>query len=84
MIKPISHPLFVCVVATALGFLAADAGVAQISNTSKAPGASTLVVADQVDYLDGRAREPMVVQHPDGTLFASGFALTTDERGPKL
>jgi hypothetical protein len=74
----------VCAAATAIGFLAVNPGVAQISNTSKSAGARTLVVADQVDYLGGRAREPMVVQHPDGTLFASGFALTADELGPKL
>lgn len=35
--------------------------------------ATRLVVADPVDHLDVRAREPMVVEHPDGTLFVSGY-----------
>ncbi len=35
--------------------------------------ATTLVVADRVDHLDVLAREPMVVEHPDGTLFVSGY-----------
>lgn len=35
--------------------------------------ATTLVVADPVDHLDVSAREPMVVEHPDGTLFVSGY-----------
>ena len=35
--------------------------------------ASTLVVADRVDHLDVVAREPMVVEHQDGTLFVSGY-----------
>ncbi len=85
MIKLGSHPLFsFWATATAIGFFAVNVGVAQISNTKKTAGAPTLVVADQVDLFDGRAREPMVVQHPDGTLFASGFSLTDDEPGPKL
>jgi len=48
------------------------------------PPASTLVAVEVVEHLDGRAREPMAVEHPDGTLFVSGFALTPDEPGPKL
>jgi hypothetical protein len=35
--------------------------------------ATTLALADPVDHLDVLAREPMVVQHPDGTLFVSGY-----------
>ena len=71
MIKLGSHPLFsFWATATAIGFFAVNVGVAQISNTKKTAGAPTLVVADQVDLFDGRAREPMVVQHPDGTLTA--------------
>ena len=35
--------------------------------------ATTLVVADRVDHVDVLAREPMIVEHPDGTLFVSGY-----------
>jgi len=33
----------------------------------------TLTLAAPIDHLDVRAREPMIVEHPDGTLFVSGF-----------
>lgn len=33
----------------------------------------TLVVAEPVDHVGVLAREPMVVEHPDGTLFVSGY-----------
>jgi len=33
----------------------------------------TLTLAAPIDYLDMVAREPMIVEHPDGTLFVSGF-----------
>ena len=35
--------------------------------------AKRLVVVDSVDHLDRLAREPMVVEHPDGTLFVTGY-----------
>lgn len=35
--------------------------------------ASELIVTDPMDHLDELAREPMVVEHPDGTLFVSGY-----------
>lgn len=38
-----------------------------------APAPTTLVVADPVDHLDVLALEPMIVEHPDGTLFVSGY-----------
>ncbi len=38
------------------------------------PAAPTrLVLADSVDHLDALAREPMVVRHPSGALFATGY-----------
>jgi hypothetical protein len=33
-----------------------------------------LNVTTHVDFLGGLAREPMIVEHPDGTLFVSGYA----------
>ncbi len=34
---------------------------------------STLTLRAPVHHLDGLAREPMVVEHPDGTLFLAGY-----------
>jgi hypothetical protein len=36
-------------------------------------GSSKLVVAARVDKIDERAKEAMVVEHPDGTLFVAGY-----------
>ena len=55
----------------------------QVAVRPNAPLASQLVTVDVVEHLDGRAREPMAVEHPNGTLFVSGFALTPNEPGPK-
>jgi len=33
----------------------------------------TLTLAAPIDHLDVAAREPMIVEHPDGTLFVSGY-----------
>ena len=33
----------------------------------------TLTLAAPIDHLDAPAREPMIVEHPDGTLFVSGY-----------
>jgi hypothetical protein len=33
----------------------------------------TLTLAAPIDHLDVVAREPMIVEHPDGTLFVSGY-----------
>jgi hypothetical protein len=43
----------------------------------KAAPAASLVVADPIEHLDARAREPMAVEHPDGTLFVSGYGEST-------
>ncbi|MBA2306380.1 MAG: exo-alpha-sialidase, partial [Acidobacteria bacterium] len=37
------------------------------------PAPAPLVLQGPVDHLDGLAREPMVVQHPNGTLFVTGY-----------
>ena len=39
-----------------------------------------LAIVDSVDHVDALAREPMVVRHPSGTLFVSGYG----QPGPKL
>jgi len=33
----------------------------------------TLIMGAPIDHLDVPAREPMIVEHPDGTLFVSGY-----------
>jgi hypothetical protein len=56
------------------------AGVDDRRPATNATEAATLAVADPVDHLDVIAREPMVVEHPDGTLFVSGYG----EPAPRL
>lgn len=44
------------------------------------PGGNTLAIIDRIDVLDGQAlREPMVVQHPAGALFAAGYSRAEEE-----
>src|SRR5580704_973080 len=50
---------------TAATFCFAASGSAQSSRQ--------LAVAARVDKIDERAKEPMVVEHPDGTLFVAGY-----------
>jgi hypothetical protein len=38
-----------------------------------AAGQGKLAVAARVDHIDERAKEPMVVEHPNGTLFVAGY-----------
>jgi hypothetical protein len=57
--------------------LAAAAGVLALGLTSACASAprrtGTLGPAKRVEHLDAFAREPMVVEHPDGTLFVAGY-----------
>ncbi len=50
------------------------------------PQSQTLVAAEPVHHLDVDAREPMLVQHPDGTLFVAGYGrdVPTTEQPPRL
>ena len=41
--------------------------------TRPATPAATLTFSAPVDHLDALAREPMIVQHPNGALFVSGY-----------
>lgn len=51
-------------------------------STAGAPSTpiSVLTVTQQVDHLDALAREPMIAELPDGSLFVSGYG----QPGPKL
>ena len=47
--------------------------------------ATSLVLTDSVHWVDSLAREPMVVQHPDGALFLAGYGATgPDTTAPPL
>jgi len=63
-------------------------GAGQSSRTTKlGSAASRLVVAQHVENLDQLAREPSIVEHPDGTLFVSGYGRPVEgssQRVPRL
>ena len=42
----------------------------------RAPAAPTLTLADSSEFIDRLGREPMVVQHPAGTIFVAGYGDT--------
>lgn len=65
-------------VAAVICCVAVTDGCAHVSNHGGVPPStlppSTLVLADRIDHLEGVvAAEPMGVEHPDGTLFVSGY-----------
>lgn len=45
-----------------------------ISHLSYAQESEKLVVVEKVDFLSSLAREPMIAEHPTGTLFLTGYA----------
>jgi hypothetical protein len=61
--------LVVCVVALAV---CRRPGEARRAAPEAAPP-WTLTLAEPIDHLDVVAREPMIVEHPDGTLFVGGY-----------
>jgi hypothetical protein len=52
-----------------------DAGRSSIAREpgSGGPSPARLEVAAQIEHLDSLAREPMIAEHPDGTLFVTGY-----------
>jgi hypothetical protein len=52
-----------------------SAGCSGIARHSHTPTVtpSALVMTGPIDHLDARAREPMIVEHPNGMLFVSGY-----------
>jgi hypothetical protein len=65
------------VIAGTFGFgVASFGGHVQESTAGRA-----LVMARPVENLGLRAREPMVVEHPDGTLFVSGYGEPSPSSG---
>lgn len=53
--------------------LCSGTSVGQSTSVPSGPASTTLDLTAHVDYLDATAREPMIVEHPDGTLFVSGY-----------
>jgi hypothetical protein len=50
-----------------------DAPEADASRSASAPTPITLTLGAPIAHLDSLAREPMVVVHPSGALFVSGY-----------
>lgn len=77
-----SNPYGISAVASTPHGVAADEG----NNAANPQTPTTLVVADPVHHLDADAREPMLVEHPDGTLFVAGYGrdVPTTEQAPRL
>lgn len=73
---------------TRIGYLTACTGVLGglwLAAAGCAPGPertnpTALVLTDSTHQVDSLAREPMLVEHPDGTLFVAGYG----QPGPKL
>ena len=64
------------VVVSLLGLFALAVGCSLAPDPGQTPRATevpALVMAGPVEQLGLRAREPMVVEHPDGTLFVAGY-----------
>lgn len=49
----------------------------QTEDSRHAPDAKSLILSEPIEHLDGLAREPMVVEHPNGTLFVTGYGTPT-------
>ena len=65
---------------TLLCVAAINLGCSGSESRPAGPNASqttTLVISKPIDHVDLKAREPMIVQHPDGTLFVSGYGEST-------
>ena len=64
-----------------LGGCAAEEGPVGVSprETAVASLAASLELASPVHHVDRLAREPMLVEHPDGTLFVSGYGSQSPE-----
>ncbi len=58
-------------------------GPRRAPRSADAARSDTLQLLQHVDHLDVVAREPMIAQHPDGTLFVGGYSRAADAR-PEL
>jgi hypothetical protein len=65
---------FAGTVATLIGF---SALLGCSGTVPQHDGPKALVLSDPIDHHDWTASEPMVVQHPNGTLFVSGYSYSS-------
>lgn len=56
-----------------LFFMAGCERSGEVGRAAPEPAPWTLSLAAPINHLDVAAREPMIVEHPDGTLFVSGY-----------
>lgn len=57
-----------------------DRRASSTSRAKRAPAADVITLRDRVEQLDTLVREPMIVEHPSGALFVTGY----NRRGPAL
>lgn len=58
-----------------------------IAQENRASNQEILVPIQRVDYIDEAAREPSIVEHPNGTLFVTGYGMgpnDTPQKVPRL
>jgi len=67
------HRVLMSVVALSLGALG-TAGLGQSASAQTHSASARLDSTAHVDFVGGLAREPMIVEDPDGTFFVSGYA----------
>lgn len=60
--------------------LSVSGGHTSLAPVPAAPRAAALVVMQRVDHPDTTAAEPMVVEHPSGTLFVAGYGAPWADR----
>jgi len=54
-------------------------GLAQ-GQTPPSSVAASLVLLQRVDHIDEAAREPAIIEHPNGTLFVTGYGMIANEK----
>lgn len=73
-LKGIRFFLFSCLVVLCFIALSHCRRSDEVGSAASEPALQwTLTLAPPIDHLDFVAREPMIVEHPDGTLFVGGF-----------
>ena len=69
VVRPTAVVIILSVIAITCSYSRGKVRVA----TSNSTGPRTLVVAARVDHLDVVAREPTILEHPNGSLFVAGY-----------
>ena len=68
-----ARPALVTVAAFCLAALGPRTSFCQSTSVRSSPASTELRLTAHSSYLDATAREPMIVEHPDGTLFVTGY-----------